>query len=282
MKKMISFCISTIITGFLLAQEVPKQFNYQGVARNAAGQAIASQPIKVRATLISQGPSTSTDFYSETRNLTTNALGLFSFRIGGLNASNKTGNLTDGDWLNPDHTQHLKIELDINNSGTWTDMGTQQIVSVPYALYSNTAYEASRLTHYHAPFSAYSTNGQTVAAGATTLVSFEDDETGSNNFNTSTNEYSAQERGLHQFSGTIHTSGTSVASGSFYIMLYVNGVVKKTFRFTTTNSPESHSFNAGLYLQYNQKVTVYVKNELSIPLTIGAGSTYFSGTRTLD
>lgn len=137
MKKIITTLASVFIAVIVMAQ-VSESINYQAVARNNSGQALANQTIKVRFT-ISRDAVTQ---YSETRQVTTNALGLFNVQIGSAGAISTTGTFNAIDWTNNTPNMFLKVELDINNSGVFTDMGAQSFSSVPFALASKKAFEA--------------------------------------------------------------------------------------------------------------------------------------------
>lgn len=140
MKKVSLLFIAFLLTGAVFAQ-VPPAFNYQAVARNNAGAALANQTIQVRLSII-QGASA---LYSETRSVTTNLLGLFNVQIGAAGATSTTGNFSTIQWLNNTPWMSLKVELDISNSNVFTDMGTQPLTSVPYALAAETAKETKNL-----------------------------------------------------------------------------------------------------------------------------------------
>jgi hypothetical protein len=119
MKKIISLSIVCLLATFSFAQ-APQFMNYQAVARNNSGVALANQTIKVRLSVLKNAVQQ----YSETRQVTTNALGLFNVQIGSSGAISTTGTFNTIDWLNnaaPGYV--LKVELDINNSGLYTDMG---------------------------------------------------------------------------------------------------------------------------------------------------------------
>jgi hypothetical protein len=132
----ISICLCT-----LLAAQMPNTINYQAVARNSSGQALASQAIKIRLSII-RGATT---LYSETRNVTTNTLGLFNVQIGGSGATSTTGDFNSIYWLNNTPAITLKVELDVNNSGVFTEMGNQTLASVPYAYAAKKAIDAVNL-----------------------------------------------------------------------------------------------------------------------------------------
>jgi hypothetical protein len=122
--------IAFLVTSAVMAQ-VPQAINYQAVARNNAGQALANQAIKVRISVMDNAVS----IYSETRSVTTNPLGLFNVQIGSAGAIATTGSFTSIDWVhNTPNPKSIKIELDINNTNTFTDMGTRPLSAVPYAL----------------------------------------------------------------------------------------------------------------------------------------------------
>lgn len=130
MKKLLFTFFLGLSVSIAIAQ-VPNLINYQAVARNNSGQALASQTIKVRLSIMKNAVLQ----YSETRQVVTNALGLFNVQIGGTNAISTTGDMSAIDWLNNAAPGYmLKVELDINNTGLFTDMGSQQLLSVPFAL----------------------------------------------------------------------------------------------------------------------------------------------------
>jgi hypothetical protein len=132
MKKL---CAVLVIQFFMqsLTAQVPKLFNYQAVARNSTGVALANTAIKLRLTINEVSGVNVTPLYSETRSVTTNALGLFNVQVGAPGAISSTGTMDSGDWLSASLAHQLKVEIDIANGNTFTDMGSQTLVSVPYA-----------------------------------------------------------------------------------------------------------------------------------------------------
>lgn len=103
--------------------------NYQAVARNTSGTVLANQPISVRISVL--GGTAGPVQYLETHNLNTNQLGLFTLQIGKGTVS--TGTFATVPWQNAN--QFLRVELAING-GAYNDLGTTQLMSVPYALYA--------------------------------------------------------------------------------------------------------------------------------------------------
>lgn len=114
--------------------QAPNAIPYQAVARNAAGNIIASQPVSLRVS-IHDGTAAGTVVYSETHNPTTTSLGLFNVNIG--SGTVITGTLAAVNWGNG--AKFIQVEMDAAGGTTYVDMGTTQFNSVPYALYAGNA-----------------------------------------------------------------------------------------------------------------------------------------------
>jgi hypothetical protein len=123
---------------------VPRGISYQAVARDAQGQAIASTPVNVRFTLHQGTPSGTTE-YSETHALTTNEIGLFNTYFGSGTAI--TSAFDSIVWSNT--TKFLQVEIDLGNS--YVDMGTQQLMSVPFAYRAKEAAAAGTIRNNALP-----------------------------------------------------------------------------------------------------------------------------------
>ncbi len=118
------------IMGYSFAQ-APQAFNYQAVARDASGNVLQAQPLGIRISL-HMISATGPVVYSETHSPTTNQYGLFTLAIG-------TGAIVDGlfDTIAWGKNQYwLQVEMDPAGGVTYTDMGTSQLLSVPYALFA--------------------------------------------------------------------------------------------------------------------------------------------------
>jgi len=133
MKKLL--LIALVSMGFTLAvkAQAPQQFNYQGAARNANGTALANKNIALRISIL-DGSSTGTVQYSEIRNVTTNALGLYALAIGAAGASSVNGTIAGVTWASG--LKFVKVEIDPDNGTNFSLAGTAQLLSVPYALYA--------------------------------------------------------------------------------------------------------------------------------------------------
>jgi hypothetical protein len=159
MKKSHLLLIVLFVTTMVAAQ-TPQLINYQAVARNNSGAALANQSIKVRISLNVADASSAVTFYSETRTVTTNALGLFNVQIGSSGATSTYGNISNTEWTDGSKTHSIKVELDVNNSGVFTDMGSQQLVSVPFALAANKAVNSIKIGGRVVDSTTTPTNGQ--------------------------------------------------------------------------------------------------------------------------
>jgi uncharacterized protein (TIGR02145 family) len=101
------------------------------VARDAAGQALNNATINARFT-IHDGAATGAVVWQELQTVTTTALGLFTAQLG------SSVPLTGVSWANG--TKFMQVEIDLGQG--FVDMGTQQLLSVPYALFSSNAQHA--------------------------------------------------------------------------------------------------------------------------------------------
>ena len=129
-------CLFTCILLFLtfntsVYAQAPRKFSYQAVVRNSAGNLVANSPVGIRFTIL-RGSATGIAVFAETHIPTTNSDGLASVEIGGgTSIFNAIGNI---DWaLGP---YYLKTEIDPNGATAYSIIGTNQLLSVPYALYA--------------------------------------------------------------------------------------------------------------------------------------------------
>ena len=131
MKKFYLLLTLFVITAIQMANaQAPQGIPYQAVARDNAGNLIKNQPISLRFS-IHDGSTGGTVVYSETHSVTTDALGLFSVNIGGGTSSST---LADVSWGSG--AKFTQVELDVTGGSNFVDMGTTQMMSVPYALYA--------------------------------------------------------------------------------------------------------------------------------------------------
>jgi hypothetical protein len=128
------FCLASIslavCAGSVRAQSTtPPGIPYQAIARNASGAPHVNASIAVRFSLHEQTATGSVSF-AESHNLQTNDLGLFSTTFGLGTAI--TGTFASINWAQT--SKFLQVEVNLGSG--WVDMGTQQLMSVPYALFA--------------------------------------------------------------------------------------------------------------------------------------------------
>ena len=133
--KVLSIFILLFVSFSAFAQ-APNLLNYQGVARNTVGNPLPNQTMKLRLSVHDLLPSGAV-VYSEIRQITTNLGGLFSVQIGSAGASSSTGTIAGVNWIVGN--KFLQVELDPASNNNYLDIGTVQLVSVPYAFGAGTA-----------------------------------------------------------------------------------------------------------------------------------------------
>ncbi|HRH36196.1 MAG TPA: hypothetical protein PKY12_14120, partial [Catalimonadaceae bacterium] len=125
------FILLVICLSHLSFGQTPKTISYQGVARNAAGQPIPNQSIKIRISLLETATS-SNSLYTETHTLTTSGQGLFALQIGGGTVLN--GTYATLDWSNG--PKFVKTEIDPTGGNNFTLSSTNPLNAVPFALFA--------------------------------------------------------------------------------------------------------------------------------------------------
>ncbi len=123
-----------LITAMAVNAQVPQQFNYQGAARNANGTPLANKAITIRIGIL-DGSANGPVQYSETRKITTNALGLYTLIIGSTNAVSVTGTISSINWASG--PKYIQVEIDVDNGNNFVIAGSSQLLSVPYAIYAS-------------------------------------------------------------------------------------------------------------------------------------------------
>jgi hypothetical protein len=131
MKKILLQLFVALLFVSAASAQAPGIFNYQAVARNAVGNALASKNIGVRIN-VHDGSATGPTVYSEIRTLTTNPFGLFNVQIGSPGATNVSGTVAAVNWATG--TKFLEVEMDQNGGSAFVAMGTTQLASVPFSL----------------------------------------------------------------------------------------------------------------------------------------------------
>ena len=144
----LAFCLWISPNAFA---QTPNAIPYQAVARNSSGNLLVNQNVRVRFS-IHDVTATGTIVYQESQTVTTNELGLFTVNIGQGIVSDGAGVIgssgggivgtTSGAFASINWGTGLKftqVEIDVTGGTNYVDMGTQQMMSVPYALYAANA-----------------------------------------------------------------------------------------------------------------------------------------------
>lgn len=132
--KALSICVILLLQITCTFAQAPQQFSFQGVARKADGKVAANAVVSLRLTIHSETIA-GTNVYQETQVAQTNASGIFNVQIGAGNVV--SGKFADIPWKTFQH--FLQLEMDPLGGSTYTDLGTTQMLSVPYAMQATEA-----------------------------------------------------------------------------------------------------------------------------------------------
>jgi uncharacterized protein (TIGR02145 family) len=133
MKRLFTLLMVFVFTIGAFSQ-APEKMSYQAVVRNASGELIKSSSVGIQISIL-QGSETGTAVYVETQTKTTNSNGLVTLEIG--SGAPVTGTFAGIDWSFGSY--FIKTETDPIGGTGYTITGTSQLLSVPYALYAETA-----------------------------------------------------------------------------------------------------------------------------------------------
>lgn len=127
-KKSLLLQIVFLLFNLMLVAQAPALLNYQAVVRNSAGNPLPNGTLVSLEFQIHDSTATGTVIYHETTQATTNQFGLVTWPIG---TYAPVGSIRWGvgqKWL--------QVLIDPNGGTNYVDMGTTQLLSVPYALYA--------------------------------------------------------------------------------------------------------------------------------------------------
>jgi hypothetical protein len=113
--------------------QAPQGFTYQAAVRDAQGRTVAGRQVTVRIALV-QGTALGTESYAEMHQPTTDAAGLFTITVGQGNALTNCTMESCVDWAAG--PWFLRSQVDPEGGQNFTLSTTQQLMSVPYALYA--------------------------------------------------------------------------------------------------------------------------------------------------
>jgi uncharacterized protein (TIGR02145 family) len=116
--------LALLFSTLLLAQ-APALIPYQAIARSAAGELLASTTLNARFTIHDE-TATGMNVWQELQTVSTTSLGLFTVQLGSSVA------LSNVNWSSG--AKFMQVEIDLGQG--FVDIGTQQLLSVPYALHA--------------------------------------------------------------------------------------------------------------------------------------------------
>ena len=260
------FLFFFLLIPILALSQVPQGVGYQGAATDAAGFELINQSISIRASIIS-GTTAGTIEWQETHNTSTDTFGLFNLTIG---QGTSTGNgaqtsFADITWGSANH--FLKIEMDINGGTNYSHMGTNQMMSVPYALYAekvNLDFDSLALLVYDSVMSLLPNDSLLL-----------------NNFNISNNysfgDYETPTIDLNFFNNPLNTlefySDTSQCNEDGFLIIQIQGVSLPGTQYLDVIVLDSSLSNAITCNYHRGGTSGYFQEFLNIP--IKKGNFYF-------
>lgn len=128
-----------------VAAQSPQGISYQAVVRDVNSQLVTDTDVSVRVSIL-PGSVNGDPVLIETHSTATNENGLLALVIG--SGVPETGTLSSINW--GDGPYFLKTEIDPDGGSDYSIVATTQLLSVPYALYAETAgnTSAASFTHY--------------------------------------------------------------------------------------------------------------------------------------
>lgn len=129
MKRIITLFCAMLFVAMTYAQN--EYINYKAVIKDGSGNIVANQLVGLQFQ-IRQTTSTGTVVYTETHSSATDVNGILILDIGGGTTSDV---FSDINWGSDNH--FLNVQIDITGGTSYTDLGTTEFKSVPYALNVN-------------------------------------------------------------------------------------------------------------------------------------------------
>lgn len=136
MKRLLTFkmVMALLLCTQLLWAQVPQKFNYQGIARDTKGNPMSGKTMRLKLSVLPTQDATLPE-YEETQLVTTNEFGLYTLKIGEGEAT--VGEMNTVKWETGN--KYIRVSIDPQGGSQFTDAGTTQLLSVPYAIYAEKA-----------------------------------------------------------------------------------------------------------------------------------------------
>ena len=146
-KKILSLVvIATLFSASnLIAQVTPDGILFQAIAKDANGNGAAGRNIYAKVNIL-KGTATGTSVYAESFKVVSTDEGIFTIVIGKGNRTSGVANLKAIQWNEALYFVNIQIAIEPTVPGigwsadnNYVDMGTSQLWTVPYALFSSKA-----------------------------------------------------------------------------------------------------------------------------------------------
>ena len=131
MKKLI--LVLFLLSSLSIYTQSPSNFTYQSVVRDGSGKLLSNKEISFRISVLKNSDAGQVVFEDE-HSVTTNINGLATLIIGKGSGNDDLGEI---DW--GDGSYFLKVEIDPQGGFNFIAEDTTQLLSVPYAMYSNSS-----------------------------------------------------------------------------------------------------------------------------------------------
>ena len=158
MKKILSFLL-VLFAGVMFVMAQPQKMTYQVVVRDNNNKLVVNQLVGVKVSVF-QDTVNGTPIYAETHTAVTNANALLTIQIGAGAPVVQNNFLSDVNWKG--HRHYIKVDIDPTGGINYTITGSQEFLSVPYALYSGYAQYADTVLYaYKSDSSVYANTAST-------------------------------------------------------------------------------------------------------------------------
>jgi hypothetical protein len=166
---LIAFAVMLVMLSAVKAQaQAPQLFNYQGIARDAKGNPLSNQTMTLKLSVLPT--SDASDFeYEEIQTVKTNEFGLYSLQIGN-GSSTSARKMKDVKWETGN--KYIKVGIDPKGGQQFADAGTNQLLSVPYAIYADKSGVAAKTETDKTRTGAVNSNAAHVAGDANYISKF--------------------------------------------------------------------------------------------------------------
>ena len=142
--KKITICLLTMIISVVSYSQVPQKISYQAVIRDASNNLLSLKNVSMRISIL-KGVLESSPIYIETQTGKTNLNGLVSIQIG--TGAILFGNFSKIDWANGPY--YIYTETDPDGGFDYRILGSSELLSVPYALFSANSNASIDTTNIH-------------------------------------------------------------------------------------------------------------------------------------